>query len=137
MLATSMSVVVAPSFFNFATALLHDAQNLGHFAARNPVFCATSRRGSSHTLISIGRIDVNVQAVLLEREEVEAIPALAEHGRAHSDSIVALRLKSFGASVVSSAAEADDVAVGILDVEVLRAPGGGREGLQDRHTVRD
>src|SRR5437763_12188731 len=46
-------------------------------------------------------------------------------------------LKSVGASVVSSAAEADDVAVGILDVEVLRAPGGGREWLEDRHAVRD
>src|SRR5947209_15833237 len=37
----------------------------------------------------------------------------------------------------SSPAEADDVAVGIFDVEVLRPPGGRREGLEDRHTVRD
>ena len=36
-----------------------------------------------------------------------------------------------------TAAEADDVAVGILNVEVFGAPRGGRERLEDRDTVGD
>ena len=36
-----------------------------------------------------------------------------------------------------AAAEADDVAVGVLDIEVLRAPGGGGEWLDDRYAVGD
>ena len=35
------------------------------------------------------------------------------------------------------AAEADDVAIGILDIEVFGAPGGSRERLDDRCTVGD
>jgi hypothetical protein len=35
------------------------------------------------------------------------------------------------------AAEGDDVAVGILDIEVFRAPRGGGEGLDDRCFVGD
>jgi hypothetical protein len=68
MLATSTSVVIAPPFFNFATPLLHDAKNF----------------------VAVSRIDVDVHTILFEREEIEAIPALAEHSRAH-DSIVASR----------------------------------------------
>ena len=34
-----------------------------------------------------------------------------------------------------SAAEADDVAIGILDIEALRAPLGRRDRLDDRHAV--
>src|SRR4249920_3195734 len=36
-----------------------------------------------------------------------------------------------------TATEADDVAVGVLDIEVLRAPRRGRERLEDRYTVGD
>ena len=36
-----------------------------------------------------------------------------------------------------TAAEADDVPVGILNVEVFGAPRGGRERLEDRDTVGD
>src|SRR4029077_19981284 len=36
-----------------------------------------------------------------------------------------------------AATEADDVAVRVLDIEVLRAPGSGGERLDDRYTIRD
>ena len=36
-----------------------------------------------------------------------------------------------------TATEADDVAVGVLDIEVLRAPRRGRERLDDRYAVGD
>ena len=35
------------------------------------------------------------------------------------------------------AAEGDDVAIGVLDIEVLRAPGGCHERLDDRCAVGD
>jgi hypothetical protein len=44
---------------------------------------------------------------------------------------------SYELAFFASAAETDDVAVGILNVEILRAPGGRREWLEDRRTVRD
>ena len=43
------------------------------------------------------------------------------------------RLLAFG----RAAAEADDVAIRVLDIEALRAPLGRRDRLDDRHTVGD
>src|SRR4051794_29121085 len=93
MLTTSMSAVVAPPFFNFATPLLHDAKNLRHFARRNPVILRhLDARLKPHLDLAVRRIDVDVHSILFEREEVEAVPAFAKYGRTHrSDRTSAIR----------------------------------------------
>jgi len=66
-------------------SFLHDAKNLRHFARWNPVILRhLYSRLKPHFDLAVGRIDVNMHAILFERKEVETIPALAEHCRAHA-----------------------------------------------------
>jgi hypothetical protein len=85
MLATSTSVVLAPPFFNFATSLLHDAKNRRHFSRRHPVILRHLYvRLKPDFDLAIRGIDVDVHAILFEREKVEAIPTLSKYGRAQA-----------------------------------------------------